>query len=334
MDAMDRFVSVEYENWYTIDEHIQLMYTDAGHIIGSAAVHLKITENGQTKRLTFSGDVGRYRDLILKAPQTFLQADYVIIESTYGNSLHDVNNTTPDQLLQWIEKACLQKKGKLIIPAFSVGRTQEILFALNQLEIENRLPENYYVDSPLSVDATRIVKNYPNYFNNAIQKVLEVDKDPFSFKGLKMIKSVEESKMLNFKNGPLVIISASGMADAGRVKHHISNNIESSRNTIVFSGYCEPRSVGGKLLNSAKEIKLYGVVHEVNAEIGVIRSMSAHGDYNDLIQFLSCQDASKVKQLFLVHGEYEVQQAFEQKLYNKGFTNTIIPALHQQVELV
>jgi metallo-beta-lactamase family protein len=124
------------------------------------------------------------------------------------------------------------------------------------------------------------------------------------------------------------------MADAGRVKHHISNNIESSRNTIVFSGYCEPRSVGGKLLNGAKEIKLYGAVHEVNAEIGVIRSMSAHGDYNDLIQFLSCQDASKVKQLFLVHGEYEVQQAFEQKLYNKGFTNTIIPALHQQVELV
>lgn len=335
MDAMDRFVSVEYENWYTIDEHIQLMYTDAGHIIGSAAVHLKITENGQTKRLTFSGDVGRYRDLILKAPQTFSQADYIIIESTYGNSLHDVNNTTPDQLLQWIEKACLQKKGKLIIPAFSVGRTQEILFALNQLEIENRLPDiDYYVDSPLSVDATRIVKNYPNYFNNAIQKILEVDKDPFSFKGLKMIKSVEESKMLNFKNGPLVIISASGMADAGRVKHHISNNIESSRNTIVFSGYCEPRSVGGKLLNGAKEIKLYGVVHEVNAEIGVIRSMSAHGDYNDLIQFLSCQNASKVKQLFLVHGEYEVQQAFEQRLQNKGFANTIIPTLHQQIELV
>ena len=192
---------------------------------------------------------------------------------------------------------------------------------------------DYYVDSPLSVDATAIVKNYPNYFNQTIQKVLEVDKDPFNFKGLKMIKSVAESKMLNFKNGPFVVISASGMADAGRVKHHISNNIESSRNTILFSGYCEPRSVGGKLLNGAKEIKLYGTVHEVNAEIGVIRSMSAHGDYNDLIQFLSCQDANKVKQLFLVHGEYEVQKAFEQRLHNKGFTNIAIPALHQQIEL-
>jgi metallo-beta-lactamase family protein len=335
MEAMNRFVAIEYNTWHTIDEHIELMYTDAGHIIGSAAVHVKITENGITKRLSFSGDVGRYRDLILKAPQTFPQADCIIIESTYGDKLHDINTTTPDQLLHWIEKACVQKKGKLIIPAFSVGRTQEILFALNQLEIENRLPDlDYFVDSPLSVDATRIVKNYPSYFNPTIQKILAVDHDPFGFKGLKMVKSVEESKMLNFKNGPMVIISASGMADAGRVKHHISNNIESSRNTILFSGYCEPRSVGGKLLNGAKEIKLYGVIHEVNAEVSVIRSMSAHGDYEDLIKFLSCQDAAKVEQLFLVHGEYEVQQAFLPRLQNKGFKNITIPSLHQEIELV
>ena len=332
--TMDQFETVEYGEWRTIDENIQLMYTDAGHIIGSAAVHLTVKENGVSQRVTFSGDVGRYRDVILKSPEEFSQADYIILESTYGNSLHDVNSTTPDQLLEWINKACIQKKGKLIIPAFSVGRTQEILFALNQLELERRLPElDYFVDSPLSVEATQIVKRYPQYFNKNIQKILESDSDPFGFKGLKFVKSVEESKMLNFRNGPFVIISASGMADAGRVKHHISNNIESSRNTILFTGYCEPRSLGGKLMKGQKEVNIYGAVHEVNAEIGNIRSMSAHGDYEDLCQFLACQDIKKVKKLFLVHGEYEVQQAFRQRLINKGFDDVEIPEMHSEVGL-
>ena len=160
--AADHFVSVEYDKWFTVDENIEVQYTDTGHIIGSAAVHLKVKEDGKTTRLTFSGDVGRYRDVILKSPATFSQADYILIESTYGNSLHDNATTTPDQILHWIEKACLQKKGKLIIPAFSVGRTQEILYALNQLELERRLPNlEYFVDSPLSVKATEIVKRYP-----------------------------------------------------------------------------------------------------------------------------------------------------------------------------
>ncbi len=332
--AVDNFVTVEYGNWFTIDENIEVMYTDTGHIIGSAAVHLKIKENNITKRLTFSGDVGRYNDAILKSPEEFSQADYIILESTYGNSLHDVQTTTPDQLLKWIDKACIQKKGKLIMPAFSVGRTQEILYALNQLEMERRLPPvDYFVDSPLSVKATQIVKSYPRYFNSTIQKVLASDDDPFSFRGMKFIKTVEESKLLNFRNGPFVIISASGMADAGRVKHHISNNIESSRNTILLTGYCEPRSLGGKLMAGRKEVNIYGVIHEVHAEIGSIRSMSAHGDYEDLCRFLACQDVKKISRLFLVHGEYEVQQAFKIRLANKGFENVDIPEMHSEVVL-
>jgi metallo-beta-lactamase family protein len=333
--AMDHFVAVEYDNWFTIDENIDVLYSDAGHIIGSAAVHLKIKEDGKITRLTFSGDVGRYRDVILKSPETFSQADYILIESTYGNSLHDDNSTTPEQILQWIEKACLQKKGKLIMPAFSVGRTQEILFALNQLELEGKLPDlDYFVDSPLSVKATEIVKHYPQYFNSTIQKILESDNDPFGFKGLKFIQSVDESKLLNFRDGPFVIISASGMADAGRVKHHISNNIENSRNTILLTGYCEPHSLGGKLMAGAKEVNIFGVMHEVNAEIGAIRSMSAHGDYNDLCQFLACQDPKQVKRLFVVHGEYKVQLDFQQRLISKGFTDVEVPEMHYEVGLV
>lgn len=327
--AMDHFVSVEYDTWHSIDEDVQVLWTDAGHIIGSAAVHLKIKENGKETHLTFSGDVGRYKDVILRSPEVFPQADYILIESTYGNSLHDAVATTPDMLLGWIQRTCLEKKGKLIIPAFSVGRTQELLFALNQLEEERRLPNlDYYVDSPLSIAATEIVKHYPQYFNKAIQKVLETDKDPFAFQGLKYIKTVDESKQLNYRDQPCVIISASGMADAGRVKHHISNNIENSRNTILLVGYCEPHSLGGRLMAGAKEVHIFGVLHEVHAEVGSIRSMSAHGDYEDLTQFLACQDPKQVKALFIVHGEYEVQQAFQARLLKKGFTDVEIPELH------
>jgi metallo-beta-lactamase family protein len=332
--ALEHFVEVEYGNWFAIDDQVELLYTDAGHIIGSAAVHLRIKENGKTTRITFSGDVGRYRDVILKSPDKFPQADYILLESTYGNSLHDVHLTTPDQILHWIEKTCLQKKGKLIMPAFSVGRTQELLYALNQLELENRLPPmDYFVDSPLSVEATELVKRFPKYFNKHIQRVLETDNDPFSFTGLKYVKTVEQSKLLNFRNEPCLIISASGMAEAGRVKHHISNNIENSRNTILLTGYCEPGSLGGRLMSGAKEVGIFGVRHEVNAEVSSIRSMSAHGDYEDLSQFLSGQDPKQVKKLFLVHGEYEVQQQFKQRLLRKGFLDVVIPDRHDEIGL-
>lgn len=329
-NAMSNFVAVEYGKWFPVDDQVEIQFTDTGHIIGSAAVHLKVKESGKTTRITFSGDVGRYRDVILKSPQEFPQADYIILESTYGNSLHDVQVATPDLLLQWIEKVCLKKKGKLVIPAFSVGRTQELLFALNQLELERRLPDlDYYVDSPLSVEATEVVKRYPEYFNKTIQRILKSDHDPFSFKGLKYIKTVDQSKLLNFRNEPCVIIAASGMADAGRVKHHISNTIENSHNTILLTGYCEPHSLGGRLLKGDKEVKIYGVLHEVHAEIGAIRSMSAHGDYEDLCQFLACQNPREVKILFLVHGEPEVQEQFRQRLMKKGY-EVEIPRQHSE----
>lgn len=332
--AADYFVEQPYNEWFDVTDGVKAMYTDAGHIIGSAVVNLRIEENGKETILTFSGDVGRYRDVILKSPENFPQADYIIMESTYGNSLHDNNLTTPDMVLRWIEKACLQKKGKLIMPAFSVGRTQELLYSLNQLELENRLPDlDYFVDSPLSVEATEVVKSHPEYFNKTIQRIMKSDQDPFSFKGLRYVKSVEQSKQLNFMNGPMVIISASGMADAGRVKHHISNNIENSRNTILFTGYCEPRSLGGRLMAGEKEVSIFGVQHEVHAEIGAIRSMSAHGDYEDLSQWLACQDPRQVKKLFLVHGEYDVQQDLKRRLVRKGFTDVEIPEQHYEIGL-
>ncbi|MEO6682806.1 MAG: MBL fold metallo-hydrolase [Ginsengibacter sp.] len=332
--ASSRFVTVNYGKWFPIDEHVQLMYLDAGHIIGSATVHLKILENGKETSLSFSGDLGRYRDIILKSPDPFPQADYIILESTYGDRLHDRNVGTPDDLLKWINKTCIERQGNLIMPAFSVGRTQELLYALNQLELENRLPDvAYYVDSPLSLEATEIIKKYPEDFNARVQKILLKDEDPFQFRGLKLVRSVEESKSLNFKKNPMVIISASGMAEAGRVKHHISNNIENSKNSILLTGYCEPGSLGGRLKLHPKEVGIFGMPHEVNAEIGEIKTLSAHGDYQDMLQWLSCQDPRQVKKLFLVHGEYDVQINFKNRLIKKDFLDVEIPELHQEFGL-
>ena len=333
--AAEHFEEVDYGTWFRIEEGVELMFTDAGHIIGSAAVHLRIQEDGEVRQLTFSGDVGRYRDIILKSPANFPQADYIILESTYGNSLHDLHTPTVDQLLEWIEKTCLKKRGKLIIPAFSVGRTQEILYALNQLDLERRLPEvPYYVDSPLSIKATEIVKHYPEYFNPTIQRVLQTDHDPFSFPGLSYIQTVEDSKLLNFHRDPCVIISASGMADAGRVKHHINNNVENSRNSILLTGYCEPHSLGARLQSGKKEVSIFGVMREIHAEVGSIRSMSAHGDYEDLSQFLACQDTKAVRKIFLVHGEHDVQEDFKERLLRKGYTDIEIPEMHYEIGLV
>lgn len=333
--AFEQFKTINYNLWTRIDESIEVMFTDAGHIIGSAAVHLRITEKGETTCISFSGDVGRYNDAILRSPDIFPQADYIILESTYGNKLHDEVHGTVDTLYDWVHKTCIEKKGKLIIPAFSVGRTQEILYALNQLEVENRLPSvPYYVDSPLSREATAVVKNYPQYFNKRIKRIMQSDNDPFDFKGLNFIKTVDESKNLNNLPQPCVIISASGMADAGRVKHHIMNNIHDAKNTILMVGYCEPHSLGGRLMAGVKEVKIFGEMFPVIAEVGQMRSMSAHGDYDDLCQFLACQDPTLVRTLFLVHGEYDVQQDFARRLVRKGFKDVVIPEMHYETSLI
>ncbi len=333
-NCLRSFYEQPYGQWFNVIEDVQAMFTDAGHILGSTCVHVRVTENGVTQQLTFSGDVGRYRDVILKSPQTFSQSDFIVMESTYGNSLHEDVLTSVDHLLDWIKRTCLQKRGKLIVPAFSLGRTQEILYAFNQLDLENRLPKlDYFLDSPLSTSVTDVIKKYPQYFNKTIQKIMEMDNDPFQFTGLHYIKSVEESKMLNYRNEPCVIISASGMAEAGRVKHHISNNIENTHNAILMTGYCEPNSLGGRLLTGVKEVGIFGIEHEVHAEIGQIKSMSAHGDYEDLSQWLACQDARSVKKLFLVHGEYDVQIALKNRLIKKGFMDIEIPERHYEIGL-
>lgn len=332
--TLQQFQTVPYDRDFAIDQHISVRFTDAGHIVGSAAVHLQINEDDRQTRITFSGDVGRYGDLLLKSPQSFPQADYILMESTYGDSLHADLEPIAHMLYKIITHTCLEKQGKVIIPAFSVGRTQELLYALNALELKGLLPQiPYYVDSPLSLEATEVLKSHPEVYNNGVKEVLKVDRDIFSFRGLRFIESVEESKALNNNPRPCVIISSSGMAEGGRVRHHIRNNISDRKNTILMVGYASPDSLAGRLIGGQKRIWLFGQEYDVIAEIRSIKSMSAHGDYEDLLQFLSAQDPVKVKQVFLVHGDYDVQQKFAKRVMDAGFKHVAIPEYHQEFEL-
>jgi metallo-beta-lactamase family protein len=316
INTMPLFNVVEYDEWTVIEDGLEIMLTDTGHILGSAAINMRITENEITKQITFTGDIGRYRDAILCAPKPFPQADYIIMESTYGDKLHDAIFGTTDQLMKIIKETCIKKGGKLLIPAFSIGRTQELLYFLNQLSLEKRLPLDIpvIVDSPLSMAATNITKRYKQNMNDRIQKVLEIDDDPFHFENLHYTKTVEDSMKIKELTGPAIIIAASGMADAGRIKHHILHGVEDPRNTILIAGYCAPFTLGGQLMRSPETVMIMGKELKVNAEIMVMRSMSAHGDYDDLQKYLSCQDAALVTKIFLVHGEMETQQELQKKL--------------------
>lgn len=329
-----QFETVPYDSWVSIDPDIDVLYTATGHLVGSAAITIRVKEGRKRTKILFSGDVGRYRSVLLQPPIEPPQADYIILESTYGDKRHDISFNIVKTLRQWIEKVCVGRGGQLIIPAFSVGRTQEVLYALNQLSLEKRLPEVLvFVDSPLSQKATQTIKKHVAHFNERLQQVLTVDDDPFDFPGLKYVETVEDSQRLVEYNEPCVIISASGTADAGRVKHHINKALCNAANAVLLAGYCGARSLGGQLLSGAGEVEIFNVPCKVLAEIGQVQGLSAHGDTDDLVQFLSNQIPEKVKGLFLTHGEQAVQKAFADRLSLKGFSRIECPAQHQAYSL-
>lgn len=332
--AMQQFISISYNKDFNVCEGVSVMFTDAGHILGSSVVNLTINEKGKEIKLAFTGDLGRLHNKILRSPQPFPQADILLTESTYGDRLHTGTEEAEQDLLLIVLETCFRKKGKLIIPSFSVGRTQELLYALNRLSQSGKLPAiPVFVDSPLSVNATNIMKMHPECFNDEILDYMHEDPDPFGFNGLRYVQTEEDSKKLNSTKDPCIIISASGMMEAGRIKHHLANNIGNKKNTILVVGYCAPATLGAKIRNGEKEVSIFGEKFRVIADVKVLESYSAHGDYSEMIHTLKCQDPKKVQKLFLVHGEYETQQAYAAKLKAEGFGNIIIPAKAETFEL-
>ena len=332
--AMERFVGHPYNQWLEIHPGVELQFRDAGHILGSASVTLRVRRaDGQTTTVGFTGDVGRPDRPILRDPHKLPACDYLIAESTYGDREHELPPNELDRFLKIIRRTCVEKRGKLLIPAFSVGRTQEIVYMLDQLESSGRLPKiPVFVDSPLAVNATTVFGAHPECYDRDLQEYLLTDDNPFGFNDLTYIKDVEESKALNFLDGPAIIISASGMMNAGRSKHHLANTMGDPKNTIFIVGYCAPGTPGGKLRDGVTGMKLYGEYHELRADVVVMDSFSAHADRSELINFLNGQQ-DHCKQLFLVHGTLDRMEVFTESLHRAGFREVSAPRLEDEVVL-
>lgn len=332
--CLEQFQKVKFDTDFKINNEVSFYFSANGHIIGSAAVNLTVSESGRVSKICYTGDIGRYNDPLLKPPAVFQQADYIICESTYGDREHDAAENAEQHLLEAIKRVCVERGGKLVVPAFSLGRTQEILFALDSLSNKKLLPKiPVYVDSPLSAKSTGVVQKHPESFNDALQSYIRRDPEPFYFEGLHYIEDAEESKALNDIPDPCIIISASGMCDAGRVKHHLRNTISDPKNGVLLTGYCAPGTLGANLLAGNKEVHIFGDVFQVHASVDGIKSLSAHGDYKEMLKFLSCQDKKKVKQIFLVHGEEQAKKTWRKTLLEDGFPSVEIPAKGQVFDL-
>ena len=332
--CMSLFIGVPNNMKFRIDDNIKVKFTNTGHMLGSGVANIQIIENGQIKRIAYTGDIGRPADPILASPNPFPQADILITESTYGDRLHNDAMAAEEELLKIVVETCVNKGGKLIIPAFSVGRTQEIVYALNNFFNQGRLPKiDVFVDSPLAVNATTVFRMHPECFNKDFAHVLETDPDPFGFDNLFYITRVEDSKRLNDHKKPCVIISASGMMEAGRVKHHLANNISNPKNTVLVVGYCAPTTLGARIVRGDKEVSIHGTLYEVKAEVKKIESFSGHGDYREMIGFLGCQDKNALEKTFIVHGEHETQKKYAATLLTEGYKNIEIPARGQEYEI-
>ncbi len=337
--ALLQMKPIAYGTPFRITEEVTGLLTDAGHLLGSASVSLTIRENDDTgaaieKHLFFSGDIGRPDDKILRRPDPFPQADYILCESTYGDRLHEAEPDVKAHLLRIVQQTCLQNRGKLIIPAFAVDRTQELIYALDQLASEGKLPQlPVYIDSPMSVKATTVMRDHEEDFNPEILAYIKKDGDAFDFPNLHYVSDVNESKAINNQPGPCIIIAPSGMAEAGRIKHHIKNNIEKASTTILLVGYASPNSLGGALKRGDREVTIFGEHYAVAARVDIMDSFSAHGDYREMLQFLSCQDPARVKTVFLVHGDYDKQLIWKEKLQAAGFRHVEIPEQGEKVSL-
>ena len=333
--TLDLMQPIGYDEHVKIDKEISFHFTDAGHLLGSCAVHFDLVSKGQKKqKITFTGDIGKYGDAILRDPQPFRQCDYLICESTYGDRLHSKIADSENQLLDIVEQTCVKNLGKLIIPAFSVDRTQELVYTLEKMANIGKLPIiKIFVDSPLSVKATGVIRKHEECFNEDFIAYMHHDPEPFNFKNLYYISDVEKSKQLNELKEPCIIISASGMAEAGRIKHHIANNIENKKNTILFVGYATPQSLAGKLKAGEKMVSIFGEDKHVHAQIVSMDYYSSHADYDEIFRYLQCQQKSHIKGMFLVHGDKEVLEIFKTKLQTKGFEHIAIPTLGQLFEL-
>lgn len=336
------FQGVKYDEIIEVADNIKVRFNDAGHMLGSSIIEVWITENGETKKIVFSGDIGNNDIPLLDSPTMIEDTDFLVMESTYGSRLHMKNNQKAEMFLDIVAET-LEKGGNVVIPSFAVGRTQEILYELNKIKDrkhDEAFNEKYdklmhtpvFVDSPLAISATEVFKENMDLFDDEIKQEIERGDNPLEFPGLQFTVTAEESKALNENTTQSIIISASGMCEVGRIKHHLKHNIWDPKNTILFVGYQAPGTLGEKIVHGAKVVKIFGEEIAVNARIEYIEGYSGHADQEWLLNFVY-SFIKKPKHIFLVHGEPESQEVLKGKILENTKIPVTIPSFGEKYEL-
>ncbi len=326
-----QFVALDYDRPIPVMNGVKLTFRDAGHILGSAQVILDVTEEGRTFRYLFTGDIGRGGHAVLRDPQPVENVDFLQIESTYGGRSHG-DRTDSKETMGRLVKETLEKNGKVIIPAFSVGRTQLVVYTLHQLTLDGVVPEvPIFVDSPLSVNATEVFRLHPECFNQDIYQFLQETANPFGMENLTYVRQVSKSRELNDMKGPAIIISSSGMCEAGRIRHHLSNHIGNPNNLVLFVGYCAQHTLGARILAGDEKVRIFGDPHKVGARVEAIDAFSGHADQEELLAY-SAGLGGAIQKIFVVHGEEPQSLAMAEALQaQRPEAEVIVPVLGQKV---
>jgi metallo-beta-lactamase family protein len=332
--SLGSFVGIEYDKTFTVASGVNVTLRDAGHILGAAGILLEISEKNRQIRMGFTGDVGRPNMPIMNDPNQLRDLDVLVMESTYGNRLHSPDEDMEEQLARLVTETAANG-GKIIIPAFAVGRTQLIVYLLHKLFIENRIPDMpVFVDSPMACHATEVFRHYMDHLDRKTYRVfLQDHEDPFGFSRLKYVESVEDSKKLNHLAYPHIIISASGMAEGGRILHHLKNNIENHRNLLLFVGYAARQTLARKIMDGNKEVSIFGEEYRVKCRVEQMDSFSAHADRQELLEYIDINPPSKLKHIFLMHGETEQMLPLKNALRSKGYRHVHMPDVNSTYKI-
>jgi metallo-beta-lactamase family protein len=326
------FSPVKYGQTVQVGDGVEATFYDAGHVLGSAMVRLKIEQNGEARTVLFSGDVGRRNKPILNDPTFFEEADYVIVESTYGDRLLESPQDAANQLAEAINST-IKRGGNIVIPSFALERSQELLYYLNQFFLEGRIPRlPVFVDSPMAMDITGVFERHPELFDQEMKKLLHQQRSPFDFPGLELTGTVEESKAINHIKGSVIIIAGSGMCTGGRIKHHLVNNIAKEENTILFVGYQAAGTLGRQIVNRAQRVRILGQYYPIKAKIAQLNGFSAHADRDGLVRWLSSLHKPP-RRVFITHGELDASQHLAGLIRNRHGWETMVPSYQEQVFL-
>ena len=333
-ESMDNVVPIQYNRKFRLGDSVDVTFVPAGHLLGAAHIVLNVHENGEKKSICFSGDIGRKNYPLLGDPEPIPQVDYLICESTYGNRLH-LNSETPEAMLaDVIQRTCIDIPGRLIIPSFSVGRTQALLYTLNRLYTEKGFPPiKVFSDSPLALESTKVYQKNLRLLNKEAKDYHEENASLFDFVNFEYLESSKASREVSNYNQPCIIISSSGMVQGGRVEQHVAANISNPYCTILIIGYCAEGTLGWRLLNGQPTISIKDKEEPVLAKVERTDVFSGHGDRDDLVRFVKHQSPEKLKKVFLVHGEFTSMSAFQQTLADEGFAHVEIPTKGQTYEL-